>query len=254
MDERLHAKDVDVQRARQEAEEAARRLADAHRRLEEKDAEHGASIEGLLSEKFKEEKDFIEVVAGAERRTHELERELRSRDERLVAAAEAAAGLERAIEAGAEEGRQLRQRVAELEGRIDALERAALETDQRAAELAEQVEARDALLRGARREVERLQGELSAARQALMLRESELRGEVTRARSDVEEVGGLLAQTTRERDEALARAAGSEGDLAAARAEATALGAELEVVRARVESLSAEPTVLERIGSEPVPE
>ena len=102
--------------------------------------------------------------------------------------------------------------------------------------------------------MERLQGELSAARQALMLRESELRGELTRARSDVEELGGLLAQTTRERDEALARSQALEGDLAAARAEAAALGAELEATRGRVEASSAEPTVLERIGSNPVPE
>jgi ParB family chromosome partitioning protein len=144
--------------------------------------------------------------------------------------------------------------VAEREGKIEGLERAARESDERSAELAEQIEARDALLRGARREVERLQGDLSAARQALMLRESELRGEVTRARSDVEEVGGLLAQTTRERDEALARSLALEADLAAARAEAAALGAELEAARGRVEALSAEPTLLERIGPAPVPE
>jgi len=65
VDERIHAKDVDVQRARMEAEEARRALADALRRLGEKDLEHGASIEGLLSEKFKEEKELIEVVASA---------------------------------------------------------------------------------------------------------------------------------------------------------------------------------------------
>lgn len=254
VDERIHAKDVDVQRARQDAEEAQRKLADANRRLEEKDREHGASLEGLLSEKFKEEKELIEVVAGSERRLHEQERELRSREDRLARAAEEEAGLRERIEAQAEEARGLRQRVAELEGKIEGLERTALETDERTAELAEQIEARDALLRGARREVERLQGDLSAARQALMLRESELRGEVARARSDVEEVGGLLAQTTRERDDALARSLVIEGDLAAAKAEAAALGAELEATRGRVEALSAEPTVLERIGTRPVSE
>jgi ParB family chromosome partitioning protein len=237
-----------------EAEEALRRLAEAHRQLGEKDREHGASIEGLLSEKFKEEKELIEVVASTERRMHEQERELRSRDQRLERAAEEATGLEEAIQAWAEEARRLRQQVAELEGKIEGLGRTALETEQRSAELAEQVEARDALLRGAGREVERLQGDLSAARQALMLRESELRAEVTRARCDVDEVGGLLAQTTRERDDALARAAGFQDDLAAARVEAAALGAELEACRGRVEALSVEPTVLERIGPNPVPE
>lgn len=254
VDERIHAKDVDVQRARLDAEEAQRKLADANRRLGEKDREHGASLEGLLSEKFKEEKELIEVVAGSERRMHEQERELRGREEQLARAAEEATGLRERIEAQAEEARGLRQRVAELEGKIEGLERTALETDERAAELAEQIEARDALLRGARREVERLQGDLSAARQALMLRESELRGEVARARSDVEEVGGLLAQTTRERDDALARSLVIEGDLAAVKAESAALGAELEATRGRVEALSAEPTVLERIGARPAPE
>jgi ParB family transcriptional regulator, chromosome partitioning protein len=254
VDERIHAKDVDVQRARLEAEEAGRKLAEARRLLGERDREHGASIEGLLSEKFKEEKELIEVVAGSERRLHEQERELRGREERLALAAATAAGLEAKLETLAEEARGLRQQVAEREGQIEGLERAARESDERSAELAEQIEARDALLRGARREVERLQGDLSAARQALMLRESELRGELTRARSDLEELGGLLAQTTRERDEALARSLALEGDLAAARAEAAALGAELEATRKRVEALSAEPTVLERIGSSPVPE
>jgi ParB family chromosome partitioning protein len=254
VDERIHAKDVDAQRARTEAEEAQRKLTEALRQLGEKDREHGASIEGLLSEKFKEEKELVEVVAGSERVVREQERELRSREERLALAAEAAAGLQAKIEAQDEEARGLRHRVAELEGTIEGLERSTQEGDERSAELAEQVEARDALLRGARREVERLQGDLSAARQALMLRESELRGEVARAHSDVEEVGGLLAQTTRERDEALARTLVLVADLAAARAEAAALGAELEVVRDRVEALSAEPTVLERLVPGPVTE
>ncbi len=248
VDERIHARDVEVRRARQEVEELQRKLADAARRLGDQDREHGASIEGLLSEKFKEEKELIEVVAGTERTLHELERELRTREERLAAAAEEAAGLGARIEALGEQGRGLRQEVAERDGRVEGLERSALERDERLAELTEEVEARDALLRGARREVDRLQGELSAARQALMLRETELRGEVDRARFDVEEVGGLLAQTTRERDEALARAVAAEVELAAARAEAGAIGAELEATRGMIEAEAAEPTILERIG------
>ncbi len=254
VDERIHAKDVDVQRARLEAEEATRKLEEARRLLSEKDREHGASIEGLLSEKFKEEKELIEVVAGSERRLHEQARELRGREEGLARAEAATAALQARLDGLAEEARALRQQLAEREGQIEGLERSARESDERSAELAEQIEARDALLRGARREVERLQGDLSAARQALMLRESELRGELTRARSDLEELGGLLAQTTRERDEGLARSQALEVDLAATRAEAAALGEELEATRGRVEALSAEPTVLERIGSNPVPE
>ena len=253
VDERIHARDVEVQRARQEAEELDRKLADARRRLGDQDREHGASIEGLLSEKFKEEKDLIEVVAGTERHLHETERQLRSRDEQLEAAGAEAAGLRERLAAQADQARDLRQQGAEREGRIEGLERSALEKDQRLAEGSEQVEARDALLRGAHREVERLRGELSAARQALMFRESELRGEVDRARFDVKEVGGLLAQTTRERDQALARTAALEGDLAAAQAETGALGPALEAARGRVEETEADPTVLERIGPGPVP-
>ncbi len=254
VDERVHLKDVDAQRARMEAEEARRLLAEARRQLGDKDRQHGASIEGLLSEKVMEEKELIEVVAGTERRMHEQARALASRDERLARAEEEAAGLLERLEQGAEEARGLRQRVAGLEGTMEGLERSARESGERAAELAEQVEARDALLRGARREVERLQGDLSAARQALMLRETELRGELTRARSDLEELRGLVAQATRERDEAQARSAVIDGDLAAVRAEASALGAELEAVRSRGETLGAEPTVLERIGPGPVRE
>jgi ParB family chromosome partitioning protein len=257
VDERVHGKDVEVQRARQEAEGWQRRLEDAQRRLGDQDREHGASIEGLLSEKFKEEKELIEVVAGTERRLHEQDRELRSRDERLAAAAAEADGLRARIEALEEEGRALRQQGAEREGQVEGLERSAFESDQRLAESGEEVEARDALLRGARREVDRLQGELSAARQALMLRETELRGEVSRARSDAEELAGLLAQTTRERDEGLVRVGALQGELAAARAEAGALGAELEAVRERKggsgEGSGTEPTILERLAPGPDP-
>jgi ParB family chromosome partitioning protein len=254
VDDRVHQKDVDAQRARMEAEEARRLLAEARRQLGDKDRQHGASIEGLLSEKVMGEKELIEVVAGTERRMHEQARELDSRDQRLAGAAEEAAGLRQAIEEGAEEARRLRQQVAGLEGTVEGLERSVREAGERAAELAEQIEARDALLRGARREVERLQGDLSAARQALMLRETELRGELTRARSDLGEIGGLLAQTTRERDLAQARTEATEGDLAAARAEASALGAELETARGRGEAMGAEPTVLERIDPDRRPE
>ena len=105
VDERIHAKDVDVQRARLEAEEALRKLDEARRPLGEKDREHGASIEGLLSEKFKEEKELIEVVAGSERRLHEQARELRGREERLARAEEAAAALQARIDGLAEEAR-----------------------------------------------------------------------------------------------------------------------------------------------------
>jgi len=244
VDERVHAKQVEAQRAKLEADELGRRLAEARARLEEKDREHGASIEGLLLEKFKEEKDLIEVVASTERRLHEQARELRTRDERIAAleeAARAAAARQEALEA---EGREARGRSSALEGQVEGLDRALREAADRVADLTEQVEARDALLRQARREVERLQGELSAARQALMLRETELRGEVTRARSDADELAAILARTTRERDEAQERVAALDVDLAAARAEGLALGSELETARSRADALAAAGSLL----------
>jgi ParB family chromosome partitioning protein len=240
VDERVHARDVEVQRARLEADELARKLAEARERLVEKDREHGASIEGLLLEKFKDEKELIEVVAGTERRVAEQERELRSRDDRIARQeAEAAAAAERiaALEA---EGREERARAAALEGQVEGLDRGLREAAERVADLTEQVEARDELLRAARREVDRLQAELSAARQALMLRETELRGEVARARSDAEELQSMLAQTTRERDEALARGQVLTDDLAALRAEGRALGEEVEALRPRLDAAVAE--------------
>jgi ParB family chromosome partitioning protein len=244
VDERVHAKEVEAQRARLEAEEAVRKVAELRAQLGEKDREHGASIEGLLLEKFKEEKDLIEVVASTERRLHEQARELRARDDRIAAleAEGRAAAEQRAALEG--EGREARARISGLEGQVEGLDRSLREAADRIGDLTEQVEARDALLRQARRELERLQGELSAARQALMLRETELRGEVTRARSDADEVADILARTTRERDEAQARLAALDVDLAAARAEGLALGSEVEAARARADALAAAGSLL----------
>jgi len=251
VDERVHAKDVEVQRARLELDEVRRALDAARARLEEKDREHGASLEGLLQEKFKEEKELIEVVAGTERRVHEQARALREREDevaRLTAEGQAAAARIEGLEG---EGREARARLAALEGQVEGLDRALREAAERIADLGEQVEARDQLLRAARREVERLQADLSAARQALMLRETELQGEVARARSDADELASMLAQTTRDKDEARARVAALDGDLAAARAEGEALGTELEAVRARTDALHGERTVEEPLPAAP---
>jgi len=231
VDERIHAKDVEVQRARTDLEEARGKLAEARLRLEEEARQHGASLEGLLLEKFKDEKELIEVVARTERQLHEQARDLRSREERIATLEEAGrqgaareASLEEAVRAG-------RGREAALTGQVEGLDRAAREAADRIGELTAEVEQRDELLRAARREVERLQGELSGARQDRMLRETELSGEVARARSDADELAGILAQTTRERDEVQARLALAADDLAAARAEAGALGEGMERAR-----------------------
>ncbi len=236
VDERIHAKDVEVQRALLELDEARRAIADARARAAEEDRRHGASIEGLLQEKFKDEKALIEVVAATERQVHEQARALAERADALARAAEAAARDAARIEALSAEGQEARSRASQAEGQVEGLDRALREAAERIEDLSEQVEARDGLLRAARREVERLQGDLSAARQALMLRETELQGEAARARADADELAAILAQTTRDRDEAQQRARVLADDLAAARAEGEALGGELEAERGRADA------------------
>jgi ParB family chromosome partitioning protein len=151
----LHEKDVELQGLRSEAEDLRRLLADARAQLETREREHGASVDGLMYERVKQEKELIEVVAANERRAHELKRELRSREEALDARAaelrdaEAAlaAGRKAAEEAIAEGERRLAEARTAWEGRRDAL----------AAELAEERSKSAALsleLAGARRALE----------------------------------------------------------------------------------------------------
>ncbi|HYG69952.1 MAG TPA: response regulator, partial [Anaeromyxobacteraceae bacterium] len=107
-DERLHEKDVELQGLKLQVDDLLRRLADARDLFMEKEREHGASLEGLLLERFSQEKELIEVVAANERRIHELERDVRARDDDLArrklaldAAAEELARLEKAARAEA---------------------------------------------------------------------------------------------------------------------------------------------------------
>ncbi|MBK9517574.1 MAG: hypothetical protein IPO09_09515 [Anaeromyxobacter sp.] len=180
-DERVHAAAVEAQRARLEAEERQGQVVELRARLEVREAAHGASVDGLLLEKAREEKDLIEVVASTEKRLHEQ------------------AALHRAALA-----------------REAALARQLGEATERVAGLEEEVAARDALLRQARREQERRSAEHSQERQAAMVQESALQAGLDRARSDTEELSAMLARATGERDQALVRAAALVAELAAA--------------------------------------
>jgi ParB family chromosome partitioning protein len=241
-DDRVHAAAVEAQAARGESEDLRRRLAQAHAQLEEKERAYGASIEGLLLEKFKDEKDLIEVVAATERQVHERGRELRASEEARAAVEAELSSAQARVAALEAEGREARARVAGLEGQVDGLDRSLREAAERIAVQVEEVEARDELIRGARREVERLHAELSAARQALMLRETELRGEIGRVRAEAAEVASGLAQAAREREEHRERAASLAADLSASRAESEGLGEALSAAREAAGRLDQELT------------
>ena len=127
-----------------------------------------------------------------------------------------------------------RPQVAALEGQVDGLDRALREAAERIGRAGRARSRRaTSCCAAARREVDRLQGELSAARQALMLRETELRSEIGRARSEADEVSAALAQAVRERDASSARADGLALDLAASREQGRVLAADLEAARSR---------------------
>jgi len=145
-DERVHNKDVELQGIKLQAEEMARKLAAARELLLQRDREHGASIQDLLLEKFSQEKELIEVVASSERRIHELQREVRLRDDDL-------AQRKLALESAAEEAARLEQRLHEAQERAEA----------RQSELAREIARREEDLQGVGRELAQARSALEAA-------------------------------------------------------------------------------------------
>jgi ParB family chromosome partitioning protein len=162
-DDRLHERDVELQRLRLDLEELQRRLAEAHDLLVRKEREHGAEVERLVLEKLAQEKELVETIAAGERRIHDLERDLRLRDDEIArgraaldGAAEEIGRLERRMAADAarfdEREQELQEAVAGRETELAELER------RRAAEL-------DAAEADARRHQAALE-EAAAARRA----------------------------------------------------------------------------------------
>jgi ParB family chromosome partitioning protein len=192
--ERVHRKDVEMQGVKLQAEELARKLAAARELFLQREREHGASIQDLLLEKFGQEKELIEVVAASERRIHELQRDLRLREDDLATrgmALESAAGelakLERQLEGErataeareAEAARQLARREEDLAvaGRELAQARTALEQAWRE---------REELHAASRAAAEAFQARVDDREAALRDREERLAAEVE-ARRGVEE-------------------------------------------------------------------
>ncbi|HSD21089.1 MAG TPA: response regulator, partial [Anaeromyxobacter sp.] len=207
-DERLHEKDVESQALRDEVEELGRRLAEARELFVQKEREYGASMDGLLLEKFGQEKELIEVVAANERRIHDLEREQRERDEALAARD---AALSRAREEIEELGREARAEEHRFEERERELQD---EISRRTEELtaAEEAleEAREAADAAARETTQQLD-EAAARRRAL---EADL--ERTRTERDAE---ARSREAAREEADGRVRAAEAERDQQRADAE-----------------------------------
>jgi ParB family chromosome partitioning protein len=182
--ERVHRKDVEMQAQKLQQEDLARKLAAARELFLQREREHGASLQDLLLERFGQEKELIEVVASSERRIHELQRELRLRDDDL-------ARRKLALESAAEEMARLERRLAEEGARAD----------EREAELARQLARRDEDLLAAGRELAEARAALEAAgrEREEILAASRAAAEVFQAR--VEEREAAL----REREERLGR-------------------------------------------------
>jgi ParB family chromosome partitioning protein len=188
----LHEKDVELEGTKAKVEDLRGRLAEAKELLAQREREHGASVEGLLLEKVTQEKELIEAVAGAERRIHEVARREEAEKRALEGAVEALAeerrGLEGKLAAMESELAAERARATELDGELaevrGAAEKAAAEAERRAEELQADVAVRDQLLGAARRENERLQGELTAARHEQMVVQSELNALTDRLAAD----------------------------------------------------------------------
>jgi ParB family chromosome partitioning protein len=122
-DARLHEKEVELQSLKLRVDDLSRKLAEARDLLVAREREHGASVEGLLLERFSQEKDLIEVVAGKERRIAELEREIRQRDEDLARRQGALEGAARELGRLEAEGQRWREAGEEALRRSGELER-----------------------------------------------------------------------------------------------------------------------------------
>ncbi len=239
--ERAHGASVDallLEKATRE-KELIEAIASAERRLHDAEQGHEAAwraLEERLSTVDAERTSLAERVVAlvaelaAEReRGTALEAELATARERATAleaelATERARGtaLEEEVGAARERGAANeaelaaeRARGTSIEGELgevrSAAEAASADAARRAEELQADVEERDRLLAAARRENERLQGELTAARHDYMVSESD--AQVARDRAArADELAGHLELALRERDEARAGAAPPAGD------------------------------------------
>lgn len=203
VDDRLHDKEVEIQALKLQVDELLRRLDSARDQVLERERQHGASIEGLLLEKFSQEKDLIEVVAAKERRINELEREVRLRDDDLAkrkvaldAAVDEIGRLERLVEGEREQAerreRELRAQLGARETEMGAAQKALAEGRARAAE-------QEA---AARLELQRLGAVLAGVEAELASAREREAATAERARESEARASDLAAEMDREREAA----------------------------------------------------
>jgi ParB family chromosome partitioning protein len=195
-DQRIHEKEVDLEGLRVQVDDLSRRLAGARDHVVEKEREYGASIDGLLLEKFSQEKQLIEVVAASERRIHELERDVRRRDDdlarRRVVLAEAQEEIARLDRQSRSDAARLEARESELARRSadlaaaeEALTQARRAAEDAAGEAARRLQDEDAARKALEAELETVRAELGAGRAA---------AEAAAAAADAERDRGVAVQ------------------------------------------------------------
>lgn len=84
VEDRLHEKDVELQGLKMQVDDMLRRFNEAQQSMLQKEREHGATVDGLLLQKFSAEKELIEVVASKEKDINVLRREVSGRDDELA--------------------------------------------------------------------------------------------------------------------------------------------------------------------------
>jgi ParB family transcriptional regulator, chromosome partitioning protein len=243
IDDRLHERDVQIQVLKLQVEDLLRRLGEARDLFLEKEREHGASLEGLLLEKFSQEKELIEVVAASERRIHELEREIRARQDDLAhrkialdAASEEIARLERESQAEAvraeEREKELEATLAGRGAELAAVEGSLVESRQSQAEAQRIHDERTAAAEAAHRALEQeLAKSRSQNEEAVRAFEQQIADAEERARA----VQAQLDESRTSAAEALARSEARSADLQQA---LTALEAERDHLLAQAQVTS----------------
>ncbi|MBR2978954.1 MAG: response regulator, partial [Myxococcaceae bacterium] len=137
LDDRLHEKEIEVETCKRQIEDMMQRFAEAQQAYLKREELHGATIDELILQKFSQEKDLIEVVAGKEKELNLLKKELQhreddidARDAELEQAARDAEALRSSAEQAAYESSQrewalyqlLAMRETEIEGHLEDLE------------------------------------------------------------------------------------------------------------------------------------
>jgi ParB family transcriptional regulator, chromosome partitioning protein len=226
-DQRMHEKDVELAGLKGQVDDLLHRLASARDLFLQKEREYGASVDGLLLEKFSQEKELIEVVASNERRIHQLEREVRRRDDdlaqRRIALDQAQSEIERldrqlrelAQSAAVREAELLAQLARGVEASATAQAEAAARQRELEGALVRAGEERERLEAGAREAAAIFQQRIDEREAAIHDREGRLGSLEEEHRRTREAARAREEDLTRENQDHLQQIAGLEGELEA---------------------------------------